>query len=167
MSPNKKPASEEELRKHRCCIASGVSGSVHRGEDDIKVDLENEILSAVKNGYTTFITGMSRGPEIWAGNIVVRLKSRFPELKLIAALPYPAYEREWDKPWLKKYEALLQQADYIRTVSPAEAPSALQERNRWMVDHSSFLIAVGDGRISNPTIRYAKENSIPVRFLQG
>jgi DegV family protein with EDD domain len=61
-----------------------VSGSVHRGEDDIKVDLENEILSAVKNGYTTFITGMSRGPEIWAGNTVVRLKSRFPELKLIA-----------------------------------------------------------------------------------
>ena len=142
MSPPNKPSSEEELRKHRCCISSGVSGSVHRGEDDIKVDLENEILSAVKNGYTTFITGMSRGPEIWAGNIVVRLKSRFPELKLIAALPYPAYEREWDT-------------------------CALQERNRWMVDHSSYLIAVGDGRVTNPTIRYAKENSIPVRFLQG
>ena len=82
---------EADRRKRRCCFIGHRPQKLTRPVDDIKVDLENEILGTIKDGYTTFITGMAYGTDIWAGNIVVRLKDRFPELKLIAAVPFPGF----------------------------------------------------------------------------
>jgi len=88
---------EEEKKKTRCCFTGHRPQKLQRPVDDIKVDLENEILHAIADGYTTFITGMAYGTDIWAGNIVVRLKDRFPDLKLIAAVPFPGFADEWDE----------------------------------------------------------------------
>lgn len=63
---------EAEKRAHRCCFLGTTPGP--RPVDEVKVALENRILEAIREGYTTFITGMVYGPEIWAGNIVVRLR---------------------------------------------------------------------------------------------
>ena len=44
----------EEKRKVRCCFTGHRPQKLTRLIDDIKVDQENEILAAIKDGYTTF-----------------------------------------------------------------------------------------------------------------
>ncbi len=160
---------EEDKRKTRCCFTGHRPQKLKRPVDDIKVDLENEILKAVADGYTTFITGMAYGTDIWAGNIVVRLKDRFPDLKLIAAVPFPSFSEAWSEEWKDKYERLLEKADLVKNISSEYSDNAYQERNKWMVDHSSRIIAVYDGTAGGTrnTISYARKAKITVKYLRG
>ena len=160
---------EADKRKRRCCFAGHRPQKLTRPVDDIKVDLENEILNSIKEGYTTFITGMTYGTDIWAGNIVVRLKDRFPELKLIAAVPFPDFADKWTDEWQQKYEKLLKAADFVKIICADYSNEAFQIRNQWMVNHSSRVIAVYDGKSGGTrnTIQYAWKNHVPVRYLNG
>lgn len=159
----------EEKRKVRCCFTGHRPQKLTRPIDDIKVDLENEILAAVKDGYTTFITGMAYGTDIWAGNIVVRLKDRFPELKLIAAVPFPGFEARWEPEWREKYHLLLSSADLVKTICSEYSEHAYQARNEWMVDRASKCIAVYNGTAGGTrnTIQYARKNKVFVKYLKG
>lgn len=160
---------EEDKRKRRCCITGHTPQELTRPVDDIKVDLENEILDTIKEGFTTFITGMAYGTEIWAGNIVVRLKDRFPELKLVAAVPFPGFADKWTDEWQQKYEKLLKAADFVKIICADYSNNAFQVRNQWMVKHSSSVIAVYGGKAGETrnTIQYAWKNHLPVRYLKG
>ena len=161
--------SEEEKRKTRCCFTGHRPQKLRRPIDDIKVDLENEILKAVADGYSTFITGMACGTDIWAGNIVVRLKDRFPDLKLIAAVPFPDFADGWDDEWKAKYDKLLAAADLVKTIAAEYREDAYQLRNQWMVDHSSKVIAVYDWKPSGTgnTVRYAKGLHREIKYIRA
>lgn len=160
---------EADKRKRRCCFTGHRPQKLTRPVDDIKVDLENEILDTIKEGFTTFITGMAYGTEIWAGNIVVRLKDRFPELKLVAAIPFPGFADKWTDEWQKQYKKLLKAADFVKIISEDYNKGAYQARYEWMVNHSSRLIAVYDGKAGGTrnTIQYAWKNHVPVKYLKG
>jgi uncharacterized phage-like protein YoqJ len=160
---------EEEKRKTRCCFTGHRPQKLRRPVDDIKVDLENEILAAIREGCTTFITGMACGTDIWAGKIVIRLKDHFPDLKLIAAIPFPGFTESWDLEWQEKYESLISAADLVKVISPEFSENAYQARNQWMVDHSGRVIAVYDGKAGGTrnTISYARKNRVQVRCLAG
>ncbi len=158
--------SEEEKRKTRCCISGAAPSQLRRPVDDIKVDLENEILRAVKDGCTTFISGLAPGTEIWAGNIVVRLKDRFPDLKLIAVLPFPGFGDELEGIWREKFETLLARADLVKTVCPAYQEDAALLQLRWMLDHAARLLAVcGGSGDSRNLFRLAREKHVQIRYL--
>lgn len=159
--------SEEEKRKTRCCFTGAAPDQLRRPIDDIKVDLENEILRAVKEGCTTFISGMAPGTDIWAGNIVVRLKDRFPDLKLIAALPFPGFADDLEGLWREKYEILLSRADLVRIVCPEYQEDAALLRLRWMLDHASRLLAVCGARSADTRnlFRLAREKRVLIRYL--
>jgi len=159
----------EDRRKTRCCFTGHRPQKLTRPVDDIKVDLENEILQAIADGYTTFITGMARGTDIWAGKIVIRLKDRFPDIRLIAAVPFPSFYEGWDAAWREKYEQLLSAADLVKIISEEYRDNVYQQRNEWMVDHSSRVIAVYDGTAGGTrnTIRYARSSGVSVKCLRG
>ncbi len=87
--------SEQELRPRRCCFTGHRPEKLKRTEEEIKKCLEEAILKAIKDGYTSFVTGMARGVDVWAGQIVLRLRQSNPKLRLIAALPYPGCDSRW------------------------------------------------------------------------
>ena len=154
----------EGVRRSTCCCFAGIEKTrLRRPIDDIKVDLENEILRTIRKGYTTFITALAYETDIWAGNIVLRLrKDRFPELKLIVAIPFPEYDEchyclsnEWTNEWtIEKYDILRIQADGVWEASPTRNEEAYQVRNEWMIDRCSRIIAIFDGKYSK-LLQYA------------
>ena len=85
--------SEQERQSRRCCFTGHRLEKLKRSEEEIKKGLKESILKAIHDGYTTFITGMARGVDIWAGQIVLRLRQHNPELRLIVALQYPGCDR--------------------------------------------------------------------------
>lgn len=160
---------ESEMRLHRCCFTGHRPQKLNRSESAIKKDLEASIAAAVKDGFTTFITGMAYGVDIWAGEIVVRLRKKNPNLRLIAAVPFEGFESRWSSEWKQDYTVLLGQADLVKYICPTYNPGAYQRRNEWMVNHSARVIAVFNGEKSGTknTVDYAISQSVDVDFIEA
>ena len=124
--------SEQELRSRRCCFTGHRPEKLKRSEEEIKNGLEEAILKAVHDGYTSFITGMARGVDIWAGQIVLRLRQSKPELRLIAALPYPGCDSRWSASWKMQYTEVLEAANLVKAISPAYSMASFQKRDEWI-----------------------------------
>ena len=76
---------------------------------------------------------------------------------------------KWTDEWQQKYEKLLKAADFVKIISEDYNKGAYQARYEWMVNHSSRLIAVYDGKAGGTrnTIQYAWKNHVPVKYLKG
>lgn len=160
-------SNESELRKHRCCFTGHRPEKLTKSERKICSALEREIRSAIDDGFQTFITGMARGTDIWAAEIVLRLKKKGAPIHLIAASPFEGFELSWSSEWQKRYNEILSAADIVRFISPSYDPGCFQRRNEWMVDRSARVIAVFNGEKGGTknTIDYANLNEVPVRFI--
>ena len=158
---------ESEMRMHRCCFTGHRPQKLRRPDNEIKADLEAAILQAIADGHTTFITGMAYGVDIWAGQIVVRLRESNPNLRLIAAVPFRGFEDRWSSDWKRAYSELLAQADLVKYICPGYNAGAYQRRNEWMVDHASRVIAVFNGEPSGTknTIDYSRRCAVDTHLI--
>ena len=123
-----------------------------------------------KNVVTfNILTGMARGTDLWAAEIVLALRKRNTKLKLICAVPYEGFELRWSEHWQNRYRQILTEADLVKVIGNGYHPGVFQFRNEWMVDRSSRVIAVYNGQPGGTrnTICYADRHSIPVRSIDG
>ena len=141
--------SESEMRLHRCCFTGHRPEKLHRSEKAIRADLEQAIRKAISDGFTVFITGMARGVDLVAGEIVLQLRTEGFPIRLICASPYPGFEHSWSNEWQRRYNSVLSNAD--------------------LVNHSARVIAVFNGQPSGTknTIDYAHRQGIPVIQIEG
>lgn len=160
---------ETELRKHRCCFTGHRPEKLNIPEKRLAGLLEAEIIRAIDSGHTTFITGMAKGVDLVAAEIVLRLRERDPRLKLICALPYPGFGQHWGGGWTERFRQVLAQADLERTICPGFSYGAYQARNEWMVRHSALVIAVfkGESGGTKNTLDFAKRNGVPFVVIDG
>ena len=160
--------SEPIPRQHSCAFSGHRPEKVYGSEGRIIVELRKEILKAIADGYRVFLSGMSRGVDIWAADIVIELRRYNKDLKLICVVPYTGVEESWSVDWQKHYKMVLKQADFIHVLSDHFSPGIYQKRNQWLVNHSSRLIAVYNGERSGTenTIEYAQEQGIPVDIIK-
>ena len=160
---------ELDMNKATCCFTGHREDKLRRMGMVVRRELKKTIRQAVKDGYTTFITGMAYGVDIWAGEIVADLKKRNKDIRLIAAVPFDGFESGWDDEWKKRYHELLEKADEVHYICDRYFRAAYQRRNEWMVDRSSRVIAVYNGEPGGTrnTINYAEKHQVPVIMLQG
>ena len=78
--------------------------------------------------------------------MVLGMKEEFPEIQLIAVLPFEEQANTWGEFWREKYFTLLEHCDDVITLQPRYTPGCYQRRNRYMVDRSSLLICYYDGK---------------------
>ena len=67
-------SNESELRKRRVCFTGHRPEKLNKSEVEIVALLEREIRAAITDGFQTFISGMARGVDIWAAEVVLRLR---------------------------------------------------------------------------------------------
>lgn len=159
---------EAEKRMKRCCFTGHRPSKLKQDEQTIKRSLAKAVDQAIARGFTTFITGMAQGTDIWAAEIVLVRRMTNPALKLICAIPHPDFEKSWREEWQRRYNTVRNAADLERTICPAYSKAAYQKRNIWMVDHSALLIAVFNGEPGGTlnTIRYAQQNQIEILYAE-
>ena len=160
-------ASELELRLHRACFTGHRPEKLTLSEYEVKEGLEGQILRAISEGYTTFITGMAKGVDLWAGQIVADLRDGGYGINLIAASPYEGFGKGWSPEWHSLYQEIIQRADLVKYVCSGYNKSCFMTRNKWMVDHSNLVIAVFNGEKGGTknTIDYARKQGIEVRLI--
>ena len=65
---------EAVKRQYRCAFTGHRPEKVVGSEDRIIVALRKEILKAIDDGYRVFLTGMSRGVDLWVADIEIELR---------------------------------------------------------------------------------------------
>ena len=158
---------EEEKRQHRCCFAGHRPEILNHTEEAVIQWLSQEIDNAVKKGFTTFITGMAMGVDLWAAEIVIRKKQTNDRLRLIAAAPYPTFPAKWNDEWKQRYSAVWHAADYQLTVSSGYSSDAFRKRCEWMVDRCGLVIAChnGSGGSTGEMLVYAQSIGVSTVIL--
>ena len=126
----------------------------------LKEVLAAQISALVERGVTDFLSGMAQGADVWCTQIVLDLKKKNPALKLYAILPCEGQESKWPAVAQALYRSIMKQADDVFFVGRTYRPDCMLERNRYMVDRASILLAVYNGTYrsgTGMTVRYAQK----------
>ena len=160
---------EAEKRRKRICFTGHRPEKLHHDEADVCSILKNAIDEAMTDGFTTFISGMARGVDIWAAEIVLERKKINPRVRLICALPHSNFEKRWSFAWQKRYKEVIDQADLVKVISVTFSMVSYQRRNEWMVDHSAKVIAIYNGTAggTKKTIDYAESRGVKVDIYEA
>ena len=160
---------EAEKRLHRCCFTGHRPEKLTAPERQIKRELEREIRQAIADGLDVFITGMARGVDIWAAEIVLMLRDSGMPIRLMCASPFDGFERSWNDEWQQRYRQIMSAADHTLFVCKGYSRSCFQIRNEWMVNHSARVIAVFNGEKGGTknTIDYAHAQNIHLVTICG
>lgn len=157
-------------RSSTCCFTGGRPEHIGFDTNDacafeaMRRDLSAAVQKAAAKGYTDFICGMSRGFDLWAGEVVAALAKAL-DLRLHAAIPFRGQTNGWSEHDLSIYENVLRACSTTYILSENYSRDAYHARNRFMVDNSSLVIAwnIGRGRGGTDyTCQYAKKSGIRV-----
>ena len=126
----------------------------------LKEVLVAQIKALADRGVTDFLSGMAQGADLWCSEIVLDLKKKNPALKLHCVLPCKGQESKWTASAQERYHLILDQANEVVYLGQKYSRDCLMKRNRYMVDHSSILLAIYNGTRrsgTGATVRYAQQ----------
>ena len=126
----------------------------------LKEVLSEQIKVLADRGVTDWLSGMAQGVDLWCAQIILGLRKENPALKLHAILPCVGQELKWTASAQKHYRSILAQANEVIYVGQEYSRDSMLERNRYLVDHSSILLAVYNGTWlsgTGATVRYARQ----------
>lgn len=94
----------------------------------------------VLNGYLYFGTGGALGFDTIAARAVLKLKKKYPDIRLILVLPCLSQGKYWNARDLAVYEEIKHQADKVVYTSQEYTRGCMFKRNRHLVENSSACI---------------------------
>ena len=153
--PNSLPCGYNE--EHPACIK-------------IKTQLRRMIIGLIeKKKVTHFIAGAALGVDLWAMEIVLELKDKYPNISLEAAVPCRSQAAKWNAHSKERYEGLLSLCDKVTVVQENYTPDCMMKRNEYMVNNSDYIVAVWNGKSSGTgnTINYAVHQGKPVYCISS
>lgn len=156
-----------EKRLRRVCFTGHRPEKLNISEKEVKERLRVAIRKALEDGYTTFISGMARGVDMWAAEIVLEERKKNDNIKLVCASPFAGFEKSWNFIDRHRYNTILKKSDYIQYVCEHYSRQCFQIRNVWMVDRSTRVIAAYNGESGGTknTIRYATSKNVEVHNI--
>lgn len=139
-------------RAHTCCFTGHRPDKLPWGTDDadprctgLRERLDGALHRAYELGFRHFISGMARGSDLYFCQAALKLRERCPGVTVEGAVPCPTQADSWPERERELYAALLDKCDLETVVQQQYSRGCMMRRNRYMVDHSSRIIAVYNG----------------------
>ncbi len=111
----------------------------------LKAVLTEQITALTEAGFTQFLSGMAEGTDVFCAEIIRILREKNPAIKLHCILPCIAQAEKWSASSRELYRSILERADSVVYVSRYYRLNCMLERNRFMVERASVLLAVYNG----------------------
>ena len=93
---------------------------------------------------------------------VLQAKKQHKNIVLEIAVPCRNQDMKWSKDDKKRYEKILNSADFVNVLSESYTSFCMQKRNEYMVNKSDLVIAFWNGEESGGTwntMKYAQRKS--------
>lgn len=154
----------EGERQQTVCFTGHRPEKLNKPEWLVKFALKKQIRRAIADGYKVFISGMARGVDIWAAQIVLAQRDGGSDIRLVCACPCRDFQRRWEDSWKVQAGEVLERADRVEYICESYTRFCFQKRNEWMVDRSSRIIAAFNGESGGTknTVDYANRKGVPV-----
>ena len=151
------------INKNITCAVTG-----HRNiQDKINTEkLKNIFLDLIKKDYKYFLIGMAVGFDMLCFEVLHNLKKEH-DIKLIACVPCENQSKNYSIQEKEKYDNFLSVADEVILISKNYTKYCMFNRNKFMVDNSSCLVAYlreNKGGTKN-TVEYAKKSNINIIYI--
>ena len=153
---------------YTCCFTGHRPENLFNNECDTESSINERIVSAVESaicdGYNRFLCGGCRGADFMFAEAVISLKSKYPDIKLEFVLPCRNQSENWNRDDRDRYSSLLDAADSVICLNDTYTKDCMLERDRYLVDHSTLLIAAFNGTKGGTeyTFKYAKRKHIRI-----
>ena len=131
----------------------------------IQERLTSAISEAYDHGIRNFISGFALGIDLKAAQLVQSLKCNLPGISLTAAIPFEGQAERYNIYDKRVYRRLLELADKVIVLSDCYYPRCFLDRDEFMVENASYLIAYYDGREKGGTyytVKKARARGIPI-----
>lgn len=131
----------------------------------IQERLTSAISEAYDHGIRNFISGFALGIDLMAAQLVQSLKCNLPGISLTAAIPFEGQAERYNIYDKRVYRRLLELADKVIVLSDYYYPRCFLDRDEFMVENASYLIAYYDGREKGGTyytVKKARARGIPI-----
>ena len=158
----------------------------YRGDPDmaeitrtaVKLMLKRYIDIVMDKGYTTLLSGLAEGTDLWAADHVIARKRFASDCNLIGIIPYLKHANGFNAENMELLNRVERYADLLITtcdnrnmiygkkgVTNAD-PNVYRDRNFFMVDNSSAVIAFYNEKLAHSgtgqTVRYAEHRDKPI-----
>lgn len=129
----------------------------------LKLRIYDAVEAAYGEGMRRFICGMARGCDMYCAEAVLMLREKHPDVVLEAAVPFAGQGDSWAEEQSLRWKSILERCDAVTVLQESYTPDCMHRRNRYMVDHSSLVIAVYDGSDGGTrrTLEYALRQKVP------
>ena len=106
----------------------------------MKSVMRDQIVALIENeGVTHFITGMALGVDMYAAEIVLDLKSKYPHITLESAIPCETQAIKWSVASRERYYNIAAKCDKETMLQREYTSDCMDKRNRYMVDHADYI----------------------------
>ena len=157
------------MKKPACCFTGHKPQKFYLGSDEehegciqLRAVLEREIGLLLRQGIVTYYCGMALGTDLWCAEILQSLRQGFPQIKLIAVIPFEGQANRWSAEYRERYFHILAHAQEEILLHRHYTKRCMMERNRYMVDHCTHLIGVYNGSPGGTqnTLEYARKQRL-------
>lgn len=154
-----------------CCFTGHRPSKLpwgYREEDlrclDLKMDIVQALVHLYQRGYRHFLCGMAEGCDLYFAESLLLLRQVHEDVSLGAAIPFRGQAERWSAEQRTRYHRILDACDSMFLQQEHYAPGCMMARNRYMVNHSSLLLACYNGEAGGTrnTILYAKEKGLEI-----
>jgi len=138
----------------------------------LKKRLHDQFTLLYEQGVRRFLVGGSLGVDMWSGEILLDLQKQpeYSDIELVIVLPYPGHDARWDERSKQRMAFLLKHCAEHQTIGTDASPESFDKRNRYLVDHADYLVAVYDNdrtvrSRTGHTVRYAEERGKQITLI--
>ena len=146
------------VRDYTCCF-TGHRALPPEERGAIAYQLEQTVIMLIQAGIRFFGAGGARGFDTLAAQTILKLRRKYPHIKLILVLPCLSQTQGWRDEDIKVYESINTAADKVTYTSEKYTQGCMHKRNRHLVDHSSICVCylTEDRGGTAYTVNYAKK----------
>ena len=154
------------MRRETCCF-TGHRNLPAEHLPAIPSLLDDTVAELIGRGIVDFACGGARGFDTLAAQSVLRARAACPYLRLLLFLPCRDQTRGWPSKDAAVYVDILAQADAVSYVADRYRPGCMQERNRRLVDESSWCVSWLTRQAGGTayTVSYARRQGLAIRNL--
>lgn len=151
------------VRDYTCCF-TGHRALPPEERGAIAYQLEQTVIMLIQAGIRFFGAGGARGFDTLAAQTILKLRRKYPHIKLILVLPCLSQTQGWRDEDIKVYESIKTAADKVTYTSEKYTQGCMHKRNRHLVDHSSICVCylTEDRGGTAYTVNYAKKQGLKV-----
>ena len=103
--------------------------------------LQNTVLDLAKKGVINFFCGMAKGFDLFAAEAVIKIKESYPNVRLIACVPFYAQEKSYSQEDKARYVSILKKCDLKITLAENYYKGCTLVRDKYMADNADVLVA--------------------------